>query len=117
MAHQKGGTRAIPHPEAADFTLQAILEAVADPVRRSIVRQLAQASDGTMSCGGFDVAVSRSTSTHHFNVLRDAGVIRQYYVGTTKLNTLRHADLEKRYPGLLDSVVASSIRELVDAEG
>jgi DNA-binding transcriptional ArsR family regulator len=43
--------------------------------------------------------------THHFRVLREAGVIRQERVGTTKLTALRRDDLESRFPGLLDAVL------------
>jgi hypothetical protein len=61
-----------------------------------------------MSCGEFDTLVSASTLTHHFNVLREAGVIRQHYVGTTKMNTLRGDEMESRFPGLLASVVTAA---------
>jgi DNA-binding transcriptional ArsR family regulator len=74
-------------------------------VRRSVVRQLADGGRD-MSCGTFDLPVSRSTSTHHFNVLREAGLISQYYVGTTKMNSLRRDELEQRFPGVLDSLLA-----------
>ncbi|MFJ8040972.1 ArsR/SmtB family transcription factor [Kitasatospora sp. NPDC096147] len=101
-------TRTLDHPELADVTLQQVLEALVDPVRRRIVTQLSESGAG-MSCGTFDATVSRSTLTHHFNVLREAGLIRQSYAGTTKLNTLRTEDLEARFPGLL--------RALLDATG
>ncbi|MDP5315639.1 MULTISPECIES: ArsR/SmtB family transcription factor [Streptomyces] len=95
------------HPDANAITLQGVLEALVDPVRRSIVRQLAQNS-GDMACGTFDISVSRSTGTHHFKVLRHAGVIRQYYVGTSRMNELRADDLAERFPGLLMAVVGAS---------
>ncbi|WP_460357966.1 helix-turn-helix domain-containing protein [Actinoallomurus acanthiterrae] len=63
------------------------------------------------SCGTFDTPVSRSTLTHHFNVLREAGVIRQYYVGTTKMNALRANEMEDRFPGLLPALVAASAQD------
>lgn len=92
------------HLAAEDITLQGVLEALSDPVRRSIVRQLA-ASERNMVCGTFDINVTRSTSTHHFKVLRQAGIIRQHYEGTQKLNTLRRDDLERAFPGLLDAII------------
>ncbi|ALE06199.1 ArsR family transcriptional regulator [Arthrobacter sp. ERGS1:01] len=88
------------HPTTEEITLQRVLEALVDPVRRSIAVQLHQ-SQGDIRCGGFDLPVARSTATHHFNVLRDAGVIRQYYVGTSRMNALRSDDLNARFPGLL----------------
>lgn len=95
------------HPDVEAITLQGVLEALVDPVRRSIVRQLAQAPQD-IACGSFDIAVTRSTGTHHFRVLRQAGVIRQYYVGTSKMNTLRVDDLESVLPGLLNAVVKAA---------
>nr|WP_202420741.1 helix-turn-helix domain-containing protein [Actinomadura rayongensis] len=85
------------------------MEALVDPVRRGIVRQLANAP-GDMACGTFDFTVSRSTGTHHFRVLRQAGIIRQYYVGTSKMNTLRD-DFDAAFPGLLAAVVAAADAE------
>jgi DNA-binding transcriptional ArsR family regulator len=52
--------------------------------------------------------VTKSTCTHHFRVLREAGVIRQRLEGTTRLNTLRRDELEQRFPGLLDAVLRAS---------
>ncbi len=51
----------------------------------------------------------KSTCTHHFKVLREAGVIRQRLEGTTKLSSLRRADLDARFPGLLDAVIAGRL--------
>lgn len=99
------------HLAAADITLQGVLEALADPVRRSIVRQLA-GSERAVACGTFDIEVSRSTGTHHFKVLRRAGIIRQHYEGTLKLNALRRGDLDRAFPGLLDAIVDAANREV-----
>ncbi|KUN95662.1 ArsR/SmtB family transcription factor [Streptomyces caeruleatus] len=104
------------HPDAQDITLQGVLEAIADPVRRSIVRQIANAP-GDMACGTFDISVTRSTGTHHFRVLRQSGIIRQYYAGTSKMNMLRRDDLDRAFPGLLDAIVEASDREAVRAAG
>ncbi|GAA3536677.1 helix-turn-helix domain-containing protein [Amycolatopsis ultiminotia] len=97
--------RVTDHIEADEITAQGLLDALVDPVRRSIVRQLS-ASGSDIACGHFDINVSRSTGTHHFKVLRQAGVIRQYYVGTSKMNTLRRTDLESVAPGLIDAILA-----------
>ncbi|WP_443078531.1 helix-turn-helix domain-containing protein [Streptomyces sp. NBC_01497] len=59
----------------------------------------------------FDINVTRSTGSHHFKVLRRAGLIRQRYEGTLKLNTLRRADLEQAFPGLLDAIIDAARRE------
>ncbi|GAA2364112.1 helix-turn-helix domain-containing protein [Saccharopolyspora halophila] len=91
-----------PAPETAEIALQTVLEALADPVRRSIVAQL-DAASADISCGSFELPVARSTATHHFNVLRDAGIIQQYYVRTSRMNRLRRTDLDETFPGLLDA--------------
>ncbi|WP_328721126.1 ArsR family transcriptional regulator [Streptomyces sp. NBC_00247] len=109
MTTQTDG-RITDHVAAEDMTLQDVLDALVDPVRRSIVRQLAE-SERNMACGTFDIDVTRSTSSHHFKVLRRAGLIRQYYEGTTKRNTLRRADLDRAFPGLLDAVIEASRHE------
>ncbi|MEW2304712.1 helix-turn-helix transcriptional regulator [Streptomyces sp. NPDC006655] len=99
------------HVAAEDITLQGVLEALTDPVRRGIVRQLAD-SEQDMACGTFDFTVSRSTSTHHFKILRRAGIIRQHYAGTVKLNSLRRDDLDRAFPGLLDAIIEAARREV-----
>ena len=55
----------------------------------------------------FGVEVSKSTMTHHFCILREAGPIIQYNHGNRAELTLRKADLEARFPGLLDLVASS----------
>lgn len=110
MARPRTAARTVDHPDLAEVSLQQVLEALVDPVRRLVVSQLAAAGED-MSCGTFDTPVSASTLTHHFNTLREAGVIRQYYVGTTKLNTLRTEEMEERFPGLLPAVVTAAAVE------
>ncbi|WP_225828390.1 ArsR/SmtB family transcription factor [Streptomyces naphthomycinicus] len=110
MPRPRTTARTVEHPAMAEVSLQQVLEALVDPVRRTVVSQLARA-DQDISCGSFDVSVSRSTLTHHFNVLREAGVIRQYYVGTTKMNALRTEEMEDRFPGLLPSLITASGKE------
>jgi DNA-binding transcriptional ArsR family regulator len=90
-----------------DDELQAALDVVSDPVRRSILRQLASEPDWTFACGTFDLPVSKPTSTHHFSVLRRAGLLEQRDAGTRRLNRLRRDDFERRFPGLLDLVLSA----------
>src|SRR5918997_4930158 len=98
---------AIPHPARAEIELAAVLHALSDPVRLRIVSGLAAAED--RSCGSFDLPVTKSTCTHHFKVLREAGVIQQRQVGTSRLNSLRREDLDARFPGLLDTILAATV--------
>ncbi|MGI5499026.1 ArsR/SmtB family transcription factor [Lentzea sp. CA-135723] len=111
MARPRTTPRTVEHPDLSEVTLQQVLEALADPIRRTVVCQLAEA-DGDKGCGTFTTPVSDSTLTHHFAVLREAGVIWQYYQGTTKLNSLRAVEMEARFPGLLHAVVAAAAAEV-----
>ncbi|GAB3158032.1 helix-turn-helix transcriptional regulator [Micromonospora sonneratiae] len=104
-----GVGRALPHPDRDEIRLAAVLHALSDPTRLHIAHTLARL--GEAACSVIDLAVSKSTTTHHYRVLREAGVISQVYRGTSKLNALRRDDLEARFPGLLDSVLAAAERE------
>jgi DNA-binding transcriptional ArsR family regulator len=95
------------HPATEDLEIATVLHALSDPQRLHIVRELAGA-EAAQPCGRFNVNVSKSTCTHHFRVLREAGVIEQHQLGTAKMNTLRRADIDARFPGLLDAVLAAT---------
>lgn len=103
-------SRDLPHPAPEGIRLEPILHALSDPMRLQIVRELAAVSD-ELSCSHFDLPVTKSTTTHHFRVLREAGVIRQIYRGTAKMNGLRRDDLDDLFPGLLDALLAAAARQ------
>ena len=94
------------HPALAALELTAVLHALSDPIRLRIARELA-AHDVERRCGSFDLPVTKSTCTHHFRVLREAGVIEQWADGTAKMTRLRRADLDARFPGLLDAILST----------
>lgn len=94
-------------PAVAEFNFVRILSAVADPMRLDILRQLAAASEA-LSCKAIELPVKASTATHHFTALRQAGILHQYYIGTSRMNVLRLEDMETVYPGFLPSVLAGS---------
>jgi DNA-binding transcriptional ArsR family regulator len=96
------------HPAAEEIELAAVLHALSDPQRLRIVHELA-ASDEPLACGSIVLEISKSTRTHHFRVLREAGLIEQRREGTRKLSVLRRADLDARFPGLLDAVLQSAV--------
>jgi DNA-binding transcriptional ArsR family regulator len=90
-------------PPVEDLDLTTILQALGDPVRLAIVRELAVV--GEQVCGAMDLGVSKSTRSHHFKTLREAGVTDTRIVGTHRHVSLRRDDLESRFPGLLDAVL------------
>ena len=98
--------RTFKHPLPSEFVLERLLYALSDPVRMEIVRHLAGVAEAT--CGELDGGRPKSSMSHHFRVLRDAGLVHTRNVGTTHMNSLRREELESRFPGLLASVLAQS---------
>lgn len=97
---------AIDHPAREELDLAAVLHALSDPLRLRIVAGLA--SDEERTCGSFELPVTKSTCTHHFRVLREAGVIRTRQAGTSRFNALRRDDLEARFPGVLETILQAA---------
>lgn len=106
MATQRGHHRPAPeHTHPDDVTLLAALAALADPVRLRLVRDLAGSPEWDRSCGSFDVPVGKAALSHHFATLRAAGLIEQRDIGPRRVNRLRAAEFEARFPGLLALVL------------
>ena len=103
--------RKLKGPARGDMSLAPVLTALSDPVRLEIVCMLASGRE--LSCGSFGVPIAKSTLTHHLRVLREAGVITQRAVSTSRMTCLRRADLDARFPGLLDSVLAAARKRRV----
>lgn len=97
------------HPAREAIDLSSVLHALSDPQRRGIVTELAR-SEEPRPCGSFAPEITKSTRTHHFRVLREAGLIDQWKQGTLKMSTLRRDDIDARFPGLLDSVLGQGPR-------
>ena len=95
------------HPDRDELRIADVLHALSDPQRLAIVAKLACDCE-PRRCGAFDLDITKSTLTHHFRVLREAGVIRQQEEGTARLNSLRREDLQVRFPGLLDAVLSAA---------
>ena len=100
-----GTPESLAHPATSEIELAGVFQALSDPMRLRIVVALATGDE--MSCKSIDLPVVKSTCTHHFRVLREAGVIRQRQEGTSRLNSLRRADLDTRFPGLLEAVLGA----------
>jgi len=91
------------HPKTEDLALTRILNALAHPIRLSIVKRLAD--EGELTCGELGVDRPKSSMSHHFRILHEAGIIRTDIQSSIHMNSLRTADLEDRFPGLLDIVL------------
>jgi DNA-binding transcriptional ArsR family regulator len=98
------------HPDVRDLDLFTVMAALSDPVRLGIVATLG--AEPEVACGCFDLPVGKSTSSRHFRVLREAGLIRQRDQGTRRINSLRREDLEQRFPGLLALVLREAAAQV-----
>lgn len=97
------------HPERDQLRLEDVLAALGNPLRLQIVCQLAQAEERV--CGSFETGVTKATATHHWRVLRESGIVHQWQAGRCHYVALRRADLESRFPGLLDVVLKEGTKE------
>ncbi|MFD7506833.1 ArsR/SmtB family transcription factor [Streptomyces sp. NPDC059850] len=97
----------LPEPAVEDLRLETVLGALSDPLRLLIVRKLLLESERfDHPCGWFGIDRPKSSLTHHFKALREAGVTRQRQYGLERRSHVRVADLNARFPGLLDLVAA-----------
>lgn len=90
-----------------DLDLASVLHALSDPVRLKIVAKMADGHEHT--CGSFSLPVAKSTSSHHFRVLREAGVLSTRTEGKNRFNRLERDQLELRFPGLIDAVLRAHV--------
>jgi len=102
------------HPSADAVELTAVLAALAEPMRLNMVRTIAAVgADDGMTCldvrekGGF--TASKSTLSHHYKVLREAGVVVMWWVGAKKHVRLRRELVDVRWPGLLDAILHAEL--------
>src|SRR6266702_1918888 len=98
-------------PEAEDFQLPRILAALADPHRLSTVRYVA--SNGESWCTQVmqeaGLTMTKSTFSHHLRILREAGILTKRIQGTKGYTRLRREDLDRRFPGLMDSIIEADV--------
>lgn len=93
------------HPDLSDVTLSAAMQTLADPARVAILRAVIASDTGEIACNEIPLQLSKATVSHHFESLREAGLIQTRVVGTKCLSSLRREEFEARFPGLLDLVL------------
>jgi DNA-binding transcriptional ArsR family regulator len=95
------------HPAKEEITLAGLLGALGDPMRLQILKKLLGKHDGSLSCSSAApcAQMAKSTLSHHFRVLRDAGLIRTTKQGVENLNNVRRDELNERFPGLLNTIM------------
>ena len=94
------------HPSKDDISLSGILDALSDPVRVKILKSLL-AQDGCLSCcqAAPCPKIAKSTLSNHFRILREAGLIRMTKQGVENHSTVRLADINGKFPGLLKTIL------------
>lgn len=98
--------RTYEHPPLADIPLATAMQALSDPCRVAIVRALLKADGRELACNEIPLEQSKATVSHHFETLREAGLIRTRVEGTKCLSSVRRKEFERRFPGLLALVLA-----------
>lgn len=104
--------RTLPHPKTDEIELARVLEALSDPTRLAVVAFLSLGGDTFETrCGDFQAFGSKTNLTYHLAKLREAGVTQTRIAGTSRFISLRRADLEARFPGVLDTLIAAALSE------
>lgn len=96
------------HPAKDDITLAGVLDALGDPMRLKIIKKLLEKRHGrSLSCSEATPCpeMAKSTLSHHFRILREAGLIRTTKHGVENLNCVRWDELNERFPGLLATIM------------
>ncbi|WP_327174070.1 ArsR family transcriptional regulator [Streptomyces sp. NBC_01335] len=97
----------LPEPAVGELRLETVLGALSDPLRLTIIQKLLLESERfDHTCGWFGLDRPKSSLTHHFKALREAGVTRQRQYGLERRSQVRVDDLNARFPGLLELVAA-----------
>jgi DNA-binding transcriptional ArsR family regulator len=107
---QGAAMREVSQPATEAIRLVEVLRALADPVRLEIVRRLDQMGEDACNAIGGEIDVHQTTLSHHYRVLREAGVTWTTVQGRSRLVRLRRDDLDALFPGLLDSVLIAERR-------
>jgi len=96
------------HPPAEALQLESVLYALADPVRLEIVRRL-MSGDCPLNCSSAAPAhLPKSTQSHHFQILREAGLIQSERRGTEVVNSLRIDEIDNKFPGVVATILKAA---------
>jgi DNA-binding transcriptional ArsR family regulator len=106
--------RPMVHPSMEDVTVEGILYALSDSVRVAIFVDIV-GQDCPQNCSTFltvrDKAIPKSTLSQHFKILRESGLIRSERHGVEMHNISRCEEIDKRFPGLLKTIVDAYLLE------
>ncbi|TKT80442.1 helix-turn-helix transcriptional regulator [Aquamicrobium sp. LC103] len=111
----------LPHPNIDQIALPNVLAVLGDQTRLAIIGYLARREGQPTICMQFTDLGSKTNISYHLAKLREAGITHTEIAGTTRIVTLRRDDLNSRFPGLIDSIIAvavelPAVQKLVEAE-
>lgn len=105
------------HPAIEDVQPAAILHALSDPDRASILANILRRG-GIKTCSAVsalgDRVIPKSSLSNHFKVLREAGLIRSERQGVEMRNHSRFAEVEARFPGLVAAIINAYASDVSD---
>ncbi|HJP76194.1 MAG TPA: helix-turn-helix domain-containing protein [Pseudonocardiaceae bacterium] len=91
------------HPATEALRIEDVLAALNHPARLQVVRTLAGTDE--LTCQAVLPDMTKSSASHHWRMLRQSGIVEQRREGRYLYMKLRKADLDSRFPGLLDAVI------------
>ncbi len=95
-----------PMPPVADIRLTDILRALSDPGRVKILAVLSDGEYHPCNLEAFGLGVQKSTLSHHLKTMRELGLTEARIRGRNYDVRLRKADLESRFPGLIEALTS-----------
>lgn len=94
--------------------MEGILHALSDPARAALFVEIEEQGCPRNCTNSLTVRtrhIPKSTLSQHLKVLREAGLIRGERHGVEMRNTSRCAEVEGRFPGLLQAIVAAHVMQ------
>ena len=99
--------RPLLHPALETITLQGLLHALADPFRLELFRRLGPGQAAScVQCA--PPAMPKSSLSRHFQILREAGLVRSERRGAEMVNVSRRPELDRRFPNLLAAILSAA---------
>lgn len=93
------------HPAKKDITIDGVLHALSDNIRRDIIFKLMGCDKKHgLNCSESCEGLSPSTISFHHKVLREAGLIRSEKQGVQVINVARREEIDELFPGLIETI-------------
>lgn len=103
--------RPIVHPAKEDVSLEAFFYALSNTSRLKIITNLYKAhqlGESSLNCAIAVAGIEKlpaSTTSHHFRILREGGLVHSERVGKDCNNSLRIEDMDARFNGLFSQIL------------